>query len=247
MNFNIISVVVIDDEDDIREILSKKLNESEKFEVVGQADSVSATIELLRKESPTLMFLDIRLIGGDAFDILYHLKEHEMNIPLIVMNTAYSEFEYAQRALNDFSDNIVKFLKKPFWDNWEVKKQEIVEKVYSQMYDYTVKDDFISVTTNNNIYRISIDDILFCEVAETGSGKTKMYTVESCHIINETLSTVYSILPLQFIQIFRSIIININYLKRYDRTDEVVYLKDINDRYFSVGKTYRKTLLKALK
>lgn len=246
MKFDPIKVIVVDDEDDIREVLSTKLQQSDYFEVVGHADSVSDTIELLRNKSPQLMFLDIRLIGGDAFDILYHLKEHDMDIPLIVMNTAHSEFEYAQRALNDFSDHIIKFLKKPFWNNWKMKEQEIIERVYNEMFDYTVKDDFISVSTDNNIYRIPIDDILFYEVEKTGSGRTKMCTPENCHVINKTLRTIGATLPPQFIQIFRSIIINLNHLERYDRTDEVVYLRGVDHRHFSVGKTYKKDLLGAL-
>ena len=75
------------------------------IEVIGQLDSIAASIEWLREQpAPDLLFLDIHLADGSAFEIFEHV---DITCP-IIFTTAYDEY-----ALRAFKVNSVDHLLKP--------------------------------------------------------------------------------------------------------------------------------------
>ena len=75
------------------------------IEVIGQLDSIAASIEWLREQpAPDLLFLDIHLADGSAFEIFEHV---DTTCP-IIFTTAYDEY-----ALRAFKVNSVDYLLKP--------------------------------------------------------------------------------------------------------------------------------------
>lgn len=75
------------------------------IEVIGQLDSIAASIEWLREQpAPDLLFLDIHLADGSAFEIFEHV---DITCP-IIFTTAYDEY-----ALRAFKVNSVDYLLKP--------------------------------------------------------------------------------------------------------------------------------------
>ena len=75
------------------------------IEVIGQLDSIAASIEWLREQpAPDLLFLDIHLADGSASQIFEHV---DITCP-IIFTTAYDEY-----ALRAFKVNSVDYLLKP--------------------------------------------------------------------------------------------------------------------------------------
>ena len=75
------------------------------IEVIGQLDSIAASIEWLREQpAPDLLFLDIHLADGSAFEIFEHV---DITCP-IIFTTAYDEY-----ALQAFRVNSIAYLLKP--------------------------------------------------------------------------------------------------------------------------------------
>ena len=75
------------------------------IEVIGQLDSIAASIEWLHEQpAPDLLFLDIHLADGSAFEIFEHV---DITCP-IIFTTAYDEY-----ALRAFKVNSVDYLLKP--------------------------------------------------------------------------------------------------------------------------------------
>jgi len=68
------------------------------------------------------LFLDIKIKGGDAFQLLRTLKRKNVDIPPVIVNTGFAEFEYVQKAHNEFGDYVIMILKKPFWEDWAEKE-----------------------------------------------------------------------------------------------------------------------------
>jgi two-component system LytT family response regulator len=100
-------VVLVDDEPPARAKLKRLLATHGDFEVTGEAGSVGEAVDLLRRERPEVIYLDVRLGDRTGFDALDELSPGTP--PLIVFTTAYSEF-----ALRAFEVAAADYLLKPF-------------------------------------------------------------------------------------------------------------------------------------
>ncbi len=242
-----IRVCVIEDEDNVRKSLVEAINDSKELTVVCEANSVKSGIEAIMDYSPDLIFLDIKLIGGDAFMILDDLIDNGFDIPPVVINTGYDEFEYAQRILNEYKNTVFYILRKPFWENWKEKEATILKKYYEIMYSSETlvkKDDRIIIKSRYKIFVIIIDDIKFLQVARghKGQGKTLIITDSKEYVINKTLSVIENKLPPNFIRINRFEIINILFVSEYDQGEQMVSLFDYDEK-LGVGNTYKENFL----
>jgi signal transduction histidine kinase len=99
-------VVLIDDEEDIREVMTLTLRDA-GYAVKAAADGVSG-IQLCQESSPQIVITDIRMPGIDGLQVLETIKQKYPHIEVIVA-TAYGEMDLAIRALQlDASDFITK-------------------------------------------------------------------------------------------------------------------------------------------
>jgi signal transduction histidine kinase len=104
-------IVLIDDEADIREVVSLVLTDA-GF-IVETAENGTAGIELCKTFCPQIVITDIRMPGMDGLAVLEHLKKRSSDIEVIVI-TAFGELDFAIRALQlDASD----FITKPVSEN----------------------------------------------------------------------------------------------------------------------------------
>lgn len=99
-------IFIIEDEKaalrNLKAILAEVCPEAE---IAGEADSISESIEWLEShDMPELVFMDIHLADGSAFEIFDHTK---ITCP-IIFTTAYDEY-----ALKAFKVNSIDYLLKP--------------------------------------------------------------------------------------------------------------------------------------
>lgn len=98
-------VLIIEDEILAAKHLQYVLDEVGGFNVVSVLESISETIEWFKaNQQPELLFLDIHLADGSAFEIFKHVN---IDCP-IIFTTAYDEY-----ALKAFKVNSVDYLLKP--------------------------------------------------------------------------------------------------------------------------------------
>lgn len=97
--------VIIDDESLAREELGRLLVKIPDLEVVGEASNGPAGIELIEKERPDLVFLDIEMPGMTGFEMLERLTPP---VPEVIFTTAYEEF-----SIKAFRVNALDYLLKP--------------------------------------------------------------------------------------------------------------------------------------
>lgn len=98
-------VLIIEDEILAAKHLQYVLEEVGGFNVVSVLESISETIEWFKaNQQPELLFLDIHLADGSAFEIFKHVN---IDCP-IIFTTAYDEY-----ALKAFKVNSVDYLLKP--------------------------------------------------------------------------------------------------------------------------------------
>lgn len=99
------TAVIADDERLPREKLRAFLQDVPWVHCVGEAADGPATVELVNRVKPDLLFLDIRMPGLSGLEVLTRL-EHR---PTIVFTTAYDEY-----AVTAFEVRALDYLLKPF-------------------------------------------------------------------------------------------------------------------------------------
>lgn len=99
-----IRAAIIEDSELARFELRHQLKAHPQIDVIGHADSVASAQALIESQAPDLLFLDIDLPGGSAFDLLEALEQ----VPQIIFTTAFDA-----HALQAFAYNTLDYLLKP--------------------------------------------------------------------------------------------------------------------------------------
>ena len=68
------------------------------MEIIGEARNGIEALEIIKKEKPEVLFLDMRMPGLSGSEILERLGEREEK-PIVVIVSGYDDFEYAQQAI----------------------------------------------------------------------------------------------------------------------------------------------------
>ena len=163
-------VLIIDDEEGIRKVMSILLEDA-GYEVLTAGDGDQG-IRLCRREFPQIIITDIRMPGMNGIEVLKRIKEDDPDKEVIVV-TAFGEMELAISALHlDASD----FITKPVNDEALFVALERAKKRYStrkKLHDYTTlieakwldTSEELARTFNfqQNLIESSIDGIMGCD------------------------------------------------------------------------------------
>ena len=105
-----LEVVVVDDEADIRELVSGVL-EDEGYSVRTAADSTSA-LEAIEERRPSLVLLDVWLQGSriDGLQLLQEVKRRDPSLP-VLMISGHGNLDTAVAAIRE---GAIDFIEKPF-------------------------------------------------------------------------------------------------------------------------------------
>lgn len=127
------TVVVADDEEEIRRALVKKIDwNSLGFELVGEASNGAEALELTEKLCPDLLLTDIMMpfIGG--IELARQVREVRPATQIAFL-TGYEVFEFAKKAIQY---NIVSYLLKPIsaeeMSEELIKIRKIIDKKFEQ-------------------------------------------------------------------------------------------------------------------
>ena len=102
-----IRTVLIDDEPPARRKLRHLLADEADVSVIGEAGSGAQAVELLNREQPDLVFLDIQLPDCTGFDVVESLAASRHAMQLVFV-TAHDDF-----ALRAFEVHAIDYLLKP--------------------------------------------------------------------------------------------------------------------------------------
>ena len=222
--------VIIEDEE--KALIAIK-NQLKKYcpavEILGDARSTNEGVELIKKLQPELVFLDINLGDGTAFDLLDAFKEKFFEVIFV---TAYDEF-----ALKAFKYNAAHYIEKPLIpeDLIEAVNRVIkygpsiaeIQKVFQQLQEGR-KIERIGVASLAKISYVDLDEIL-CIKAEGSyseihlSNQRKLLSTKPLKFYEELLKDSC------FCRVHRSFLVNKDKVKEYKKrkTDLVVLFDGI--------------------
>lgn len=231
---------IVEDEMPAQQALKHYLGSLSGVSVSGTAEDVAGAFDGIVRLEPDAVFLDIRLRGGDAFQLLDKFKQNDLECPPIILMTGFTEFQLAQKALNDYRHKIIKILQKPFLENFEEHFEECRSALLA--YQQSSKErkvhatDAIFVKQGSITYRLQIDDIDFIEVG--GSGSIILVTVDGRHLqIQQTLNSFMDTAPEKIVKIHRNNAVNIDKISHVDHDERLLFLRG-HSRGLSIGRTY---------
>ena len=94
-----VRVVIADDHRLILEGIRRALADTDDFEVVGEASSGSQVLPLVRRFSPDLVLLDLRMPGIDGLSALDQIKHENPDVKVVILS-ATSDQSVIQTALS---------------------------------------------------------------------------------------------------------------------------------------------------
>lgn len=103
-------VMLVDDEDEIRLGIIKKINwEKFGFKVVGDAENGRDALEKAEKLQPDIVLTDIKMPFMDGLELGEHLGKNMPSTKIVIFSGA-DDFEYAHKAIKL---NVVEYILKP--------------------------------------------------------------------------------------------------------------------------------------
>ena len=228
---NPIRILLADDHTVMRAGLRLLLERDPAFEVVGEAGGGSEAVQLVRRERPDLMFLDVQMPGCDGFEAIAQLDP--ATAPAVVFVTAYDE-----HALRAFEVNAVDYLLKPYDDarfnatlqraKEEVRRRQTdtVNVRLTQLLEYLQQTgargtapareetagDRILVKSSGEIFFLKAEEI---DWIEAEGDYMKFHVGGRTHLMRETMARLEARLDAKrFIRIHRSTIVNIDRLRK---------------------------------
>lgn len=90
-------ILIVDDQYGIRILLNEVFNK-EGYQTFQAANGLQA-LDIVTKERPDLVLLDMKIPGMDGIEILKRMKVIDENIRVIIM-TAYGELDMIQNQRN---------------------------------------------------------------------------------------------------------------------------------------------------
>jgi len=213
-----LTAIVVDDEANSRAILKNYLSKyCPAVTVLGEAASVKETLTLLESNNPDLLFLDVEMPYGNAFDLLEQVPDRTFETVFV---TAYDH--YAVDALNMQAtyyllkpiaiDNLIKAVDHVI--HIKEREKELQDKVLVPKISATV-DGKITIPQQDGFEVLKISDILYCQADDN---YTKIFLSKGQKLVSKTLKYFEdSLKPHGFVRIHKSYLVNVSTIVRYKK------------------------------
>ncbi len=227
-------VALVDDEPLARKGLRHLLDAHPGYRIIGEADSKSSALKLLRNEKPDAVFLDIQMPGATGFDLLGDLQDP----PQIVIVTAHAR--YATQA---FDVEAIDYLLKPVSPARFAQAIRRLEAACStgnggEADPPYAKEDRICLRTPQRTAVVPIPSI---PALQADGDFTRIYLKDSPPLmICQQLGHYEKLLPAPpFVRLDRSLIVNLDSVVRIDRKsrDAAILVIDGVPAGFPLGRT----------
>lgn len=215
-----IKAIIVDDELGARESLSKMLEKNcKQIEIVAKVDSMLSAFEAITNKEPDLVFLDIEMPNGNAFDLLEKFKTINFNI---IFTTAYDHY-----AIKAIKFSAVDYILKPI-DPEElilaVKRYEeragqksTLDKQFKTLLSNARPDNKlkkVGIPDGDGLIFINLSDIIRCD--SDGNYTFFILTNGKKIIASRTLGEYEQMFSDDnFFRIHRSHLVNLEHVKKY--------------------------------
>jgi two-component system, LytTR family, response regulator len=219
-----IKAIIIDDEKTSRETLQGLLRRyCKNVEVIGEADGFRSGMEVIKKNKPDVIFLDIQMPDGSGFKLLEEIGNIDFEV---IFSTAYDQFaikaikysalDYLLKPINP--EDLITAVEKLETKISKGKDDTGVKFLLDSMKSHPSDKKKIVLSTSEGMHIVDIDNIIRCESEDY---YTKFFLKEGKVImVSKTLKENEELLAEHnFIRPHKSHLINLKYVKSFLRID----------------------------
>ena len=212
-----LSAIIVEDEETSREILRNYLAKyCPKVELVGEASNVDDALLLIRNNELDLVFLDVEMPYGNAFDLLDKVGDRQFETVFV---TAYNH--YAIDALNAHASY---YLLKPISIENLIEAVDYVSEIKEKensLQNSVLQPKLeqvsgkITIPLLNGFEVLEIKDILYCQADDN---YTNIFINEKKKLVSKTLKYFDDILSKSgFARVHKSYLVNVNAIVEYKK------------------------------
>ncbi len=234
-----IRVIVIDDEKEGRDVILHLLQAFDDVSIAGEAADADEGLDLILREKPNLVFLDIQMPKKKGFDLVQQLSVINLS-PAVVFVTAFDQFaiQAIRHAAFDFltkpvdpdelSQTILRFRLKKEAGSFNERVKILLEQVHP--------GKKIRFNTRTGFLAVNPEEILYIRA---DANYSDLYLSETKkEVICMNIGSVEEMLPAeQFFRTSRSVIINLAFLHSVNRKSRQCELvKDMETVFVEIAR-----------
>ncbi|WP_432412674.1 LytR/AlgR family response regulator transcription factor [Rasiella sp. SM2506] len=209
--------IIVEDEETSRDILKNYLAKyCPKVEVLGEAANVDEALVLIRTHELDMVFLDVEMPYGNAFDLLDRVGDRSFETVFV---TAYNH--YAIDALNAHASY---YLLKPIDIDTLIDAVDYVHEIKTKenalqnavlQPKITHVTGKITIPVQNGFEVLQVEDILYCQADDN---YTNIYLGNKKKLVSKTLKYFEDALKENgFARVHKSYLVNVNAITEYKK------------------------------
>ena len=212
-----LKAILVEDETNSREILRNYINKyCPSIDLVGEAASIKEALVLIENNILDLVFLDVEMPFGNAFDLLDQLPDRTFETVFV---TAYDH--YAKDALNNHA---AYYLTKPINIDELINAVNYVEGVREK--EASLEDEVLTTKSKgvegkltlpqqDGFQILNVSEILYCKADDN---YTEIYLLNKKILVSKTLKYFEDALAeFPFARVHKSFLVNVNEVVKYRR------------------------------
>ncbi|WP_158975591.1 LytTR family DNA-binding domain-containing protein [Cellulophaga sp. L1A9] len=210
-----LKAILVEDEANSREILRNYLAKyCPEVTLVGEASTIKEGLDLIHKNELDLVFLDVEMPFGNAFDLLEQIPDRTFETVFV---TAYNN--YAIEALNNHA---AYYLMKPISIDELIKAVDYVKEIRlkeNALEDKILKPKLntvegkITIPQQDGFQILNVADIMYCKADDN---YTEIYVKDKRIVVSKTLKYFEEALSeFSFARIHKSYVVNVNEVVKY--------------------------------
>ena len=210
-----LKAILVEDEANSREILRNYLAKyCPDVTLVGEAATIKEGLALIHDNELDLVFLDVEMPFGNAFDLLEQVPERTFETVFV---TAYNN--YAMDALNNHA---AYYLMKPISIDELIKAVDYVKEIRQKenaLEDRILKPKLstvegkITIPQQDGFQVLNVADIMYCKADDN---YTEIYINDKRIVVSKTLKYFEDTLAdFSFARVHKSYVVNVNEVVKY--------------------------------
>ena len=249
-----ITALIVDDELLARKFIRRMLKHDPEFEIVGEAGNGKEAVEMIKRERPDVVFLDVQMPEMDGFGVLEAVELEQL--PDIIFTTAYESY-----AIRAFELHALDYLLKPFDQQ---RFRDAIKHAKERLDSRQQKDGRLQIgallerINSKQAYldrliikadgRITFLNTREIDWIEADDKYVHLHTGSSARMVRQTLTSMETQLdPAKFVRIHRSAMVNVERIKELQPLFNGEYSLLIGDKTkLTLSRKYKDKLFQLL-
>jgi DNA-binding LytR/AlgR family response regulator len=217
---NNLTVLIVDDEKDSRDLLKLMLKDFGGVEVINEAENTESALFKFLGHKPDLVLLDLVMPGKSGIEFVELLKKQKIETDIVIVSA------HSNMAIDAIKNEVYDFLLKPVSHSQlknvinkvKKKKAESSTRKLDNILNNVKSETKLMLSSATSHLMIDPNEILYCEAKNS---LTKIHLEDgSMELSNSSLGKLEEVLAnYNFFRIGRSTLINLDKLWRATRTD----------------------------